>query len=182
MSAQQDLSIRAADDRDFPAMLAIINVAAQAYRGVIPEDCWQEPYMSAEALRAEIAAGVVFSLAEAGGVAVGLMGIQRVSNTRLIRHAYVRPDAQGRGVGGRLLRSLVGDSQRPVLIGTWAAATWAIGFYERHGFERVPGSVKDAMLNSYWTITPRQVETSIVLSRPALIAQDARDLIARARD
>ena len=159
-------------------MLSIINAAAQAYRGAIPEDCWHEPYMPAEALRAEIAAGVVFSIAEAEGIPFGLMGIQRVANVELIRHAYVRPDAQGRGIGGLLLRYLVKDAQRPVLIGTWAAATWAISFYERHDFACVPMTVKDDLLNTYWTITPRQVETSVVLSKPALTVQSARDLIA----
>jgi GNAT superfamily N-acetyltransferase len=182
MSAQQELSIRAADDRDFTSMLGIINSAAQAYRGAIPEDCWHEPYMRAAGLRAEIAAGVVFGLAESAGIALGVMGIQRVKNVDLIRHAYVRPDTQSRGIGGRLLRSLIDDAQCPVLIGTWAAATWAIGFYERHEFELVPMSIKDDLLNTYWTINPRQVETSVVLSRPALTERDARDLVARARD
>ena len=182
MSAKQELNIQAADDRDFAAMLSIINAAAQAYRGVIPEDCWHAPYMPAEALRAEIAAGVVFALAEVDGVPFGLMGIQHVANVDLIRHAYVRPDAQSRGIGGQLLRSLIDDVQGPVLIGTWAAATWAIGFYERHDFACVPAAVKDELLNTYWTITPRQVETSVVLSKPALTVQDAHNLIARARD
>lgn len=180
MSTQQELRIRAADDRDFADILNIVNAAAQAYRGVIPEDCWHEPYMPAEAFRAEIAAGVVFALAESDGVPVGLMGIQRVGNAALIRHAYVRPDAQSRGIGSRLLQSLVDDTQGPVLIGTWAAATWAIRFYERHDFSCVPGSVKDELLNTYWTITARQVETSVVLSKPALTVREARALIARA--
>ena len=182
MSAKQELNIRAAEDRDFAAMLSIINAAAQAYRGVIPEDCWHEPYMPAEALRAEIAAGVFFALAEVGSVPFGLMGIQHVANVDLIRHAYVRPDVQSRGIGGRLLQSLIDDTRGPVLIGTWAAATWAIGFYERHDFACVPATVKDELLNAYWTITTRQVETSVVLSKPTLTVEDARDLMSRRRE
>lgn len=146
-------------------MERIINAAAEAYRGVIPADCWHEPYMSSEELAAEIAAGVEFSGAEFSGVLIGVMGIQPVEDVRLIRHAYVDPARQGEGVGGALLRHLLGAVPRGrILVGTWAAATWAIDFYERHGFRLVGSTEKDALLERYWTISPRQVETSVVLS------------------
>src|SRR5262245_16122652 len=120
------------------AIGAIINAAAEAYRGVIPADCFHEPYMSPAALRSEIAAGVEFVGYEVEGVLVGVMGIQPVRNVHLIRHAYVLPDYQGRGLGSVLLAHLRAEIGGPVLIGTWTAATWAIAFYERHGFALVP--------------------------------------------
>ncbi len=144
----------------------IINAAAEAYRGVIPDDCWHEPYMSAAELDAEIAAGVAFwGAADSAGALVGVMGIQPVLDVELIRHAYVDPARQGEGVGGALLQHLL-DSARPgrLLVGTWAAATWAIAFYERHGFRLVTPAEKDELLARYWDISPRQVETSVVLS------------------
>jgi GNAT superfamily N-acetyltransferase len=155
-------------------ILAIVNEAAEKYRGVIPDDCWHEPYMSASELAREIAAGVEFSGYEADGALLGVMGIQHVRDVDLIRHAYVRPFAQGRGIGGALLRRLQESTTRPILIGTWADADWAIRFYQRHGWELIPDPRKTELLRSYWTITPRQIETSVVLANPPVRARDER--------
>jgi GNAT superfamily N-acetyltransferase len=149
------------DERD--ALLAIVNAAAEAYRGVIPGDRWHDPYMPAEELDAEVAAGVEFWGYEDDGRLLGVMGIQAVRDVDLIRHAYVVPEAQGRGVGGALLEHLLARATRRILVGTWAAAEWAIRFYERHGFARVTPAEKDALLSEYWTIPDRQIETSVVL-------------------
>jgi GNAT superfamily N-acetyltransferase len=140
-----------------------VNAAAVAYRGVIPADRWHEPYMPAGELDAEIAAGVVFWGAEAQGELMAVMGVQPVADVELIRHAYTAPGHQGRGLGGALLEHLVARSARPLLVGTWAAAGWAIRFYERHGFVRVSEARKDELLRRYWDIPARQVATSVVL-------------------
>ena len=142
-----------------------MNAAAEAYRGVIPQDRWREPYMPAEELDEQIAAGVEFWGLEEGGGLVGVMGIQPLGEVDLIRHAYVLPEHQGEGVGGRLLRDLIGRAQAPLLVGTWAAAGWAIRFYEHHGFELVSPEEKTRLLRTYWSIPERQVETSVVLAR-----------------
>ena len=160
--------IRPRRDDELDALLTIINAAAEAYRGAIPDDCWHEPYMSARELRDELDAGVTFSVLESGGAIVGLMGIQTVANVDLIRHAYVAPERQGQGIGGALLTHLNATTRRHVLIGTWSAATWAIRFYERHGFALVPEPLKTPLLRTYWTVSARQVETSVVLARPRL--------------
>jgi GNAT superfamily N-acetyltransferase len=159
--------IRRCRDDERPAILAIVNAAAEAYRGVIPADRWHEPYMPAGELDAEIADGVVFWGYEADGELLGVMGIQRVRDVDLIRHAYVSPGAQRRGVGAALLEHLAAASPRRILVGTWATAEWAIRFYARHGFELVAPSCKTALLRDYWTIPDRQIETSVVLSRQA---------------
>jgi GNAT superfamily N-acetyltransferase len=151
-------------------ILTIINSAAEAYRGVIPDDCWHEPYMTAKDIEREIAAGVVFWGYEADGELIGVMGIQPVRDVDLIRHAYVLPGSQGRGIGSRLLAHLRAMTSRPILIGTWADAEWAIRFYQRHGFELVPAPQKASVLKSYWTISERQVETSVVLANPPVRA------------
>ena len=158
--------IRPCRDDEREAILAIVNAAAEAYRGVIPGDRWHEPYMPAGELEAEIAAGVVFWGYDDAGELIGIMGIQPVQDVDLIRHAYVRPDRQRRGVGAALLRELQEASARPMLVGTWAAAGWAISFYERHGFELVTPERKTELLRRYWTIPERQVETSVVLACP----------------
>lgn len=154
-----------ADDR--ATIHAIVNAAAEAYRGVIPADCWHEPYMSAEDLDREIAAGVVFWGCEAGGELVGVMGIQPVLDVDLVRHAYVKPENQGQGIGGLLLAHLQRLTARRILIGTWTAAEWAIRFYQRHGYELVPEANKASLLRKYWSISDRQIETSVVLSSPS---------------
>jgi GNAT superfamily N-acetyltransferase len=153
------------DDRD--AMLAIINAAAEAYRGVIPADRWHEPYMPLDELDSEIAAGVTFWGHAADGVLAGVMGIQPVRDVDLVRHAYVLPGSQRHGIGGALLRHLRPLSTRPMLVGTWGAAEWAIRFYERHGFELVSPARKSVLLKTYWNIPDRQIETSVVLANPA---------------
>ena len=155
--------IRDCTEADVDVIAAIVNEAALAYRGVIPADCWHEPYMSRSELLSEIAAGVRFSGQEEAGALVGVMGLQRVRDATLIRHAYVRTSHQGRGVGGELMRSLSARTQSSLLVGTWAAATWAIRFYERHGFRLVSPEEKDRLLAAYWSIPARQRETSVVL-------------------
>lgn len=162
------LHIRPSRDDERGAILAIVNAAAQAYRGAIPADRWQEPYMPREELDAEIAAGVEFWACELDGELVGVMGIQPVRDVDLIRHAYVAPGHQGRGIGSALLQHLLRDSTRPTLVGTWAAAEWAIRFYRRHGFEPVGPERTAALLQAYWTIPERQIETSVVLARSPL--------------
>src|SRR3712207_5138934 len=137
MSPASDGAIRPCRDDERPALLAIVNAAAEAYRGVIPADRWHEPYMSAQELDREIAAGVRFWGSELDGELVGVMGLQPVRDVELIRHAYVAPGHQGRGIGGALLERLAPVSARPTLVGTWAAAEWAIRFYRRHGFVQV---------------------------------------------
>jgi GNAT superfamily N-acetyltransferase len=159
-------SIRPCRDDEREAILAIVNVAAEAYRGVIPADRWHEPYMSSSELDSEIHAGVVFWGYEANGELIGIMGIQAVRDVDLIRHAYVVTGNQRRGVGGELIEHLRRLSNRPMLVGTWAAADWAINFYLRHGFEQVSPERKTALLKSYWTIPDRQIETSVVLANP----------------
>jgi GNAT superfamily N-acetyltransferase len=158
------------DERD--AILAIINAAAEAYRGVIPADCWHEPYMASRELENEIAAGVRFWGYEADGELIGVMGVQAVRDVDLIRHAYVLPHSQRRGVGAALLRHLLPIGERRVLVGTWAAAVWAIRFYRRHGFELVSPERKNTLLRTYWAIPDRQIETSVVLAHPPLDEPD----------
>ena len=156
--------IRPCSALDVSVMFEIINDAAGAYRGVIPADCWAEPYMSEEELRREIEDGVQFQgVAEAGRL-VGVMGIQHVRDVSLIRHAYVRTAKRQKGIGGRLLDVLRVQTSRPLLVGTWAAATWAVRFYEKHGFRLVTPDEKDALLKKYWNISDRQVQTSVVLA------------------
>ena len=156
--------IRRGVDADLDAMFAIVNDAAVAYRGVIPADRWHEPYMSASELRKEITEGVVFWVAEQEGHLLGVMGIQDKGTVALVRHAYVDPRAQRSGVGTSLLRHVRGLVDKPILIGTWSAATWAIEFYQRNGFTTVQRSEKDRLLRTYWSIPERQIETSVVLA------------------
>lgn len=141
----------------------IINEAAVAYRDVIPVDRWHEPYMTRAELESELVAGVVFSGWEVEGGLAGVMGLRQVHDATLIRHAYVRPSQQGRGIGGTLLNELTAQSKGPLLVGTWAAAVWAIRLYEKHGFRLASNSEKDGLLDTYWSIPDRQRETSVVL-------------------
>jgi GNAT superfamily N-acetyltransferase len=161
-------SIRPCRDDERAAILAIVNAAAEAYRGVIPADRWHEPYMPLHELETEIAAGVAFWGYEDDGALVGIMGIQSVGDVDLIRHAYVSPGRQRHGVGGALLEHFARSTTRRMLVGTWAAADWAIRFYRRHGFELVSPERKSALLKAYWTIPERQIETSVVLASPPL--------------
>ena len=157
--------IRRCRDDERETILEIVNAAAEAYRGVIPDDCWHEPYMPAGELAGEIAAGVEFWGYETDGELAGVMGIQPVRDVVLIRHAYVLPARQGEGIGRALLEHLRGMTGRPILIGTWASAEWAIRFYERNGFELVSEERKDELLQTYWDIPGRQIETSVVLAQ-----------------
>jgi GNAT superfamily N-acetyltransferase len=156
--------IRSLLPSDFDAMLEVINDAAQAYKGVIPDDRWKEPYMSAEELRKEVEAGVQFFGQMKGERLLGVAGIQALEDTTLIRHAYVLSQYQRKGIGARLLEYLMGlAGTDEVLVGTWANATWAIRFYEKHGFNLVSQREKDRLLRAYWSIPERQIETSVVL-------------------
>jgi len=156
--------IRRCDERDFELIWSIINDGAHVYEGVIPADCWTEPYMSRDELRTEMEAGVTFWGYEENEALKGVMGIQKVEDVTLIRHAYVRTDSQKGGIGGQLLSHLRKLAHGPVLIGTWADAVWAICFYEKHGFHVVAPEQKEQLLRRYWKIPDRQVETSVVLA------------------
>jgi GNAT superfamily N-acetyltransferase len=151
-------------------ILAIINAAAEAYRGVIPADQWHDPYMTVAQFDGEIAAKVVFWGCEEEGTLAGVMGIQRVRDVDLIRHAYVDPGFQRRGVGAALIGHLRSLTTQRMLVGTWAAAGWAIDFYGRHGFALVSPARSAELLRTYWTISERQIETSVVLADPPLAA------------
>jgi len=159
------VSIRPCRDDERKAILGIVNAAAEAYRGVIPADRWHEPYMPADELDREIEAGVVFWGVDDDGELVGVMGIQDVGDIDLIRHAYVIPGAQRRGIGSALLGQFTRSARRPILVGTWASAEWAIEFYRRHGFELLPPERSAELLERYWSIPERQIETSVVLAR-----------------
>lgn len=157
--------IRRCDDRDFDPMWAIINDGARAYKGVIPQDRRTEPYMSKEKLRNEIKHGVEFWGYQEHGLLVGVMGLQKVQDVTLIRHAYVQADNQKRGIGGHLLSHLSERTRGTLLVGTWADALWAVRFYQTHGFEEVGAIEKAQLLRRYWTVPERQIETSVVLVR-----------------
>ncbi|MCX5702128.1 MAG: GNAT family N-acetyltransferase [Candidatus Omnitrophica bacterium] len=156
--------IRKCTEKDFEEMFEIINDAAKAYKGVIPEDCWREPYMDMEDLWQEVSEGVKFWGYEQNGKLVGVMGIQDVQDVTLIRHSYVRTQNRHQGIGGQLLSYLCKQTKRPVLVGTWKDAAWAIKFYEKHGFKLVSKKQKDELLRKYWAIPERQIEESVVLS------------------
>jgi len=156
--------IRRSIDSDVPGMLAIINDAARAYRGVIPTDRWHEPYMPADDLAKEIADGVVFWVAEQDGRLSAVMGIQDKGEVALVRHAYVASTTQRTGVGTTMLRHVEKLTDKPILIGTWASASWAVDFYLRNGFSLLPTSESSRLLKTYWSIPARQIETSVVLA------------------
>ena len=170
--------IRQCSREDHPMILSIINEAAEVYRGVIPEDRWHEPYMSADELEREIAAGVEFWGQELEGDLIGIMGVQPVDDVDLIRHAYVRREWQGHGIGRSLLTHLRQRTDRPILIGTWAAAEWAIRFYQGNGFELVPAEATPPLLRRYWSIPERQIETSVVLADPRRESSAQRETVA----
>ena len=144
--------IRLCTGSDVPNICAIVNNAAQAYKGVIPPDRWHEPYMPLNELNDEIAAGVRFWGYEDGGQLVGIMGMQPVKDVTLIRHAYVRTAMRNRGIGGKLLAHLLERIEGRILVGTWKAADWAVRFYEKHGFELVSEEEKNRLLRTYWNI------------------------------
>jgi len=156
--------IRRCTDSDFEKICEIINDAAQAYKGIIPPDHWKDPYMPKDELRHEIDDGVVFWGYEEGSDLVGVMGIQDVRDVTLIRHAYVRTAKRNQGIGGRLINVLRTKTEKPLLMGTWADAVWAVRFYEKHGFMLVTPKEKDRLLRTYWSIPDRQIKTSVVLA------------------
>jgi N-acetylglutamate synthase-like GNAT family acetyltransferase len=158
--------IRECTESDFNRIFEIINDAAQAYKGIIPKDRWHEPYMPFEELKKEIENGVVFWGLEHDGQLLGVMGIQDKGEVTLIRHAYVWTRDQKLGIGTKLLQHLESLTEKPILIGTWAAASWAISFYEKNGYTLVSEEEKNFLLKKYWSIPERQVETSVVLANP----------------
>ncbi len=162
--------IRRCGAEDFEAIHGIVNDAARAYRGVIPADCWREPYMAEDELRHEIAEGVVFWGYEEDGALAGVMGEQRVDDVTLIRHAYVRTARQGAGIGGWLLARLGDRASSPLLVGTWADAAWAVRFYENRGFRLVTEAEKERLLRRYWSLRERQIAPSVVLADEAWFA------------
>lgn len=162
------MTIRRLGEADFDAILSVVNDGAEAYRGVIPGDLWKDPYMPAEELREEMKADVEFRGLEKDGELVGVAGRQDLGEVTLIRHAYVRTASQRRGVGGALLAALLEGAEPPVLVGTWAAASWAVTFYEKYGFRLVSAEEKDRLLRAYWSIPGRQIETSVVLELPTI--------------
>ena len=155
--------IRLSRAHEWSAILEIINDAAEAYRGVIPPECWHEPYMSTAELVGEMAEGVVFWVLEQDNELTGVMGLQDKGGVDLIRHAYVCTRHRRQGIGSELLRRVEAQSEKPILIGTWAAATWAIDFYRAHGYQVTSNAVKTALLRRYWTVPERQMATSVVL-------------------
>jgi GNAT superfamily N-acetyltransferase len=161
-------TIRRCRDAEVPTIQGIINAAAQVYRSAIPPDLWHEPYMPLEDLERDIAAGVEFWGYEDDGTLIGVMGIQRVKDADLIRHAYVLPSRQREGIGAKLIAHLQDRTTRQILVGTWADALWAISFYERHGYVRAAPDQVPALLQRYWTIGARHAEASVVLAKPAL--------------
>ena len=156
--------IRECKESDVNTISEIINDAAQAYRGVIPQDCWHEPYLSLAELRAQIEDGILFWGLKRDGQLLGVMGIQDKGDVTLIRHAYVLSRAQKRGIGEKLLQHLQNMTAKPILIGTWAAASWAVSFYQKNGYKHVSEEEKNRLLRRYWSIPEQQVETSVVLA------------------
>jgi len=159
------VTIRSCTKADLPQMFTIINDAARAYKGIIPADRWHEPYMPLDELKGQIAEGIVFSGYESGGKLLGVMGIQDKADVTLIRHAYVSTSQRRKGIGKMLLKHLEASTRKPVLIGTWADATWAIRFYEKNGYRVVSRKETERLLRKYWTIPDRQIETSVVLAK-----------------
>jgi GNAT superfamily N-acetyltransferase len=166
--------IRACTGADLPALYEIINDAARAYKGIIPQDRWHKPYMPMEELKGEIAAGVRFWGAESDGQLLGVMGIQDKGEVELIRHAYVKTVKRNQGVGTELLRHIENMARKPILLGTWIDAAWAIAFYEKNGYRRLPRPETERLLRKYWSIPERQIETSVVLANAAW--QSGRDI------
>ncbi len=155
--------IRPATESDFDDILQIINDAATAYKGIIPSDRWHEPYMSKHELEIQIKEGVSFICYEDDGQVTGVMGFQDKIDVNLVRHAYVKTVERNKGIGSILIRELVKESNKPLLIGTWKAASWAIKFYQNHGFVLASEDDKNRLLKKYWNIPERQIETSVVL-------------------
>ena len=161
--------IRKCTELDLKTIFEIVNDAAIAYKGIIPADRWHEPYMPLEEIRHEIEHGVIFWGFEKEGDLLGVMGIQDKGDVALIRHAYVRTRSRKQGIGENLLLHLEGLTEKPILVGTWQAATWAISFYQKNGYTLVSETEKSRLLQKYWSIPERQVETSVVLANKAWV-------------
>ncbi len=170
-----DAAITPCPASEADAVREVVNLAAEAYRGVIPDDCWHEPYMSSAELAGELEDGVAFVGYREGGALAGVMGLQDVRDVTLIRHAYVRPERQGRGIGSALLGHLLSRTERPVLVGTWTAAGWALRFYEGHGFRRAPPRETLRLLRRYWSVPEPQMRASTVLLGPRCVEAPERD-------
>lgn len=168
---KDEFSITPADDNDFETVYQIINDAASAYKGVIPADLWLEPYMPAKELADEMKDGVRFYCYRERSTIIGVMGIQDKGDVNLVRHAYVRTNQRNKGVGGALLNHLMKESDKPILVGTWKAAVWAIRFYEKHGFVLTSEDQKTTLLRQYWNVPERQIETSVVLADRAFMTR-----------
>jgi GNAT superfamily N-acetyltransferase len=166
--------IRKCTESDFETVFEIINDAAEAYQGVIPSDRWHEPYMPSEDLHREIEDDVIFWGLEQEDRLLGVMGIQDRGDVTLIRHAYVRTRFQKQGIGSELLVYLESLTEKPILVGTWKDALWAVSFYERNGYTLVSDQEKDRLLRRYWSIPERQVETSVVLAKQKLTEAQPR--------
>ena len=170
--------IRECKESDLNTIFEIINDGAQAYKGVIPQDRWHEPYMSLAELRAQIAYGIVFWGLERDGQLLGVMGIQDKGDVTLIRHAYVLSRAQKRGIGEKLLQHLQNMTEKPILIGTWSAASWAVSFYQKNGYTLVSEEEKNRLLRRYWSIPERQVKTSLVLANQTWLQVQSKESTA----
>jgi N-acetylglutamate synthase-like GNAT family acetyltransferase len=158
------MKIRMTNDKDFKEIYNIINDAACAYKGIIPDDMWHEPYMTESELSIQINDGVVFLCCENEKEIQGVMGYQDKKDVFLIRHAYVRTKNRKSGIGSNLLNEIIKKIDKPILIGTWAAASWAIKFYEKNGFSLVSEQERERLLRTYWKISERQIATSVVLA------------------
>jgi N-acetylglutamate synthase-like GNAT family acetyltransferase len=165
--------IRPCSGTDISPILNIINDAAEAYEGVIPWDCWKVPYMTMKQLEAQISDGVEFWCYEEQGIIRGVMGAQKKGEVVLIRHAYVRTAYRNAGIGAKLLNHLKDLAKSPLLVGTWAAAEWAIRFYQNHGFRLLSKNESDELLHKYWSISRRQAENSVVLAGRAWLNSNA---------
>ena len=153
--------IRKLSSKDTDIIYEVIKEAARAYKEVIPNDRYHEPYMPKEELHREMKSMTFFGWQEESRL-IGVMGFQPVKDVTLIRHAYVLPDYQRKGIGTILLNHMKQVTKtKYLLVGTWADASWAIEFYRKHGFKLMPN--KDELLGKYWNIPQRQVETSVVL-------------------
>jgi GNAT superfamily N-acetyltransferase len=159
--------IRKCSEADLSALYEIVNDAARAYKGIIPADRWHEPYMPMEELKSEIAAGVRFWGCESGGELLGVMGMQDKGEVDLIRHAYVKTAKRKQGIGSELLRHIEKSARKPILLGTWRDATWAVAFYEKNGYRCLSRQETEPLLRKFWSIPERQIETSVVLANAA---------------
>lgn len=162
--AKRAILIRQCRDSDLNAICKVINDGARAYKEILSENMWKEPYMLLAELQREVDSGIRFWGYEEDGDLVGVMGIQPIQDITLIRHAYVRTANQNQGIGGKLLESLRQQTARPILVGTWASAVWAISFYEKLGFRLISQDEKDQLLRKYWSISERQIQNSVVLA------------------